>query len=136
MSARSENILAYVEARLDEWAHFYSKGNSSGLGYPPKNILQSFKETGGIYVKSTAMQQLPVNERAEEIEKLIQEMARQNSKMADALRTQYLHYCTSRFKAKMLGMSYSQFRVYVDMAHQWLAGRLSVTTNVSKSEFI
>ena len=33
-----ENMLAYVERRLAEWGHWYSRGNLHGLGYPPCSV--------------------------------------------------------------------------------------------------
>jgi hypothetical protein len=50
-------------------------------------------------------------------------MAEHNPKIALALR---LHYFDKGRKAKELNMSHGHFKYYVDLAHQWLADRLSV----------
>lgn len=74
---------------------------------------------------SSGPKPLPCNEAAEEIEDLVKQMAEQNLTMADALRCQYFVTGTLRTRAARLKISHSHFKYYVDMAHQWLAGRLS-----------
>jgi hypothetical protein len=120
----TDNFMHYVERRLDHWAKWYSSGNSYGLGYPSEKI-EYVLMTVGIMVKSTAAKPVPSDEEAEEIEALVTEMAIQNDKIASALRSQYYGNGLLADRAKKLGISYPQFKIYVDMARQWLAGRLS-----------
>jgi hypothetical protein len=120
----SEPFVMYVEERLQQWAEWYSRGNWYGLGYPSCSIeYRLMKE--GVIVKTTGPKPFPSHEEAEEIELLVNEIAKQNEKIALALRCQYFGHRRSRERAKLLGVSYAQFRVYVDLGRQWLAGRLS-----------
>ena len=83
-------------------------------------------ETGGYLVKTTGPVYPAENVEAEEIEGLVAEIARQTPKLAQALRAQYFDKGTLPFKARKIGVSRTQFKVYVDMGKQWLAGRLSI----------
>ena len=65
---------------------------------------------------------MPYDEDAEEIEQCVKKMAQQKPKTAEALRIQYLYRGTLHQKAKKINMSDTQFKVYVQMAKQWIAG--------------
>ncbi len=119
-----DNFMNYLEQRLEHWARWYSKGNYSGLGYHSETI-EYVLMTVGVVIKSTAIQPVPCDEEAEEIEALVREMTKHNEKMAMMLRIHYFGSGLVSERAEKLGMSYGRFRVYVDMARQWLAGRLS-----------
>ncbi|MDR3490993.1 MAG: antiterminator Q family protein [Gammaproteobacteria bacterium] len=123
----NEEIKKYLEERLYEWAEWYSHGNWYGVGYSPCTIEYRLM-TEGVLIKSTAPKQSECNENAEEIEEWVNEMAQQNDKMALALRYHYFTHGGFRMKAKKVLISHMQFKKYVDMAHQWLAGRLSAVT--------
>lgn len=119
--------MQYVEERLQQWAEWYSRGNLFGLGYPPCSLEYRLM-TEGVVVKSTGPRPIACNEEAEEIERFVREIAKQNNKIALALRCQYFGYMgrrKSREHAELLRMSYARFRVYVAMGRQWVAGRLS-----------
>ncbi len=75
--------------------------------------------------KNTLSRNLPENAEAEEIESLINEMAQHNLRMATALRYYYFTSGALRVKAKNLEISHGSFKIYVDMGHQWMVGRLS-----------
>jgi hypothetical protein len=125
----NEEFIHYVDRRLDEWANWYSKGNSYGLGYPQRS-MEYILMTEGSLIKYSVPQHLPCNEDAEEIEMLICEMAKQNKTMAYILRYHYFSTGALRGKAKNFSsdytsISYRKFKEYVDLARQWLAGRLS-----------
>lgn len=127
----NKEFIKYVEQRLDEWATWYSSGNSYGLGFPRRSI-EHILMTEGIVPTSTKPQLLPCNEDAEEIEALVVEMGKQNNKMAYILRHHYFEPGALRAKAVCFSeihskVSYNKFKVYVDMAKQWLAGRLSAS---------
>lgn len=119
-----ENFLDYVEIRLQQWAKWFSCGGFNGLGYPSCSIIYKLM-TVGIVNKNRGLQTLPFNEEAEEIEMLINEMTKQNKLMADVLRVNYFVGGGARVKAKEFDMSRLKFERHVDMAKQWLAGRLS-----------
>lgn len=115
----------YVERRLQAWADWYSRGCGFGLGYPSKNLMAILQETGGLLIKSTGEIPLPMNASAEEIEKLIAELAQRYLSLTNALREYYLGEGTTVQKAKRLNMSRAQFNICVDKAKMWLSGRLS-----------
>ena len=115
----------YVERRLQIWADWYSHGCGFGLGYPSKNLMANLQEMGGLLIKSTGETSLPVNACAEEIEKLVGELAQRYRSLANALREYYLGEGTTVQKAKRLNMSRAQFNICVDKAKMWLSGRLS-----------
>lgn len=124
----NDKFMKYLEERLYQWAEWYSRGNLYGLGYPPCSLEYRIM-TEGTIIRSTGSRSLPTNAAAEEIENLVREMSQQNQTMALALRCQYFNRGSLRIKAKRLNISHTQFKHYVDMAHQWLAGRLSATSN-------
>lgn len=119
-----EDLKHYLEERLYIWAEWYSRGNFYGLGYPSCSIEYRLMREG-VLTRSTAPRPLPSNELAEEIEALVSEMNRYNHQMAMALRHQYFNRGSLRAKAKEMQISHMQFKRYVDMAEQWLIGRLT-----------
>jgi hypothetical protein len=126
-----EKFIKYVDQRLDQWAAWYSSGNSYGLGYPRRS-MEHVLMTEGIVSRSNTPKFLPCNEDAEEIEALVVEMAKQNKKMALILRYYYFEPGALRIKAENFSANYSsiswkKFKDYVDMARQWMAGRLSAS---------
>ena len=116
--------MHYLQERLYQWAEWYSRGHGYGVGYPPCSTEYRLM-TEGIVVKANYPKPLPSNESAEEMEHLVKEMTEFNFVMAQALRSQYFDPGTLRSKSKQLNMSHSHFKHYVDLAHHWLAGRLS-----------
>lgn len=124
MTKTPENFTAYVEKRLEHWARWFTSSHHYGLGFHSETI-EYILMTVGALIKSTGVKPLPVDEDAEEIEALVREMAEHNSKMATALRIHYFDRKKSRDRADSLQISASQFKICVNMAKQWLAGRLS-----------
>jgi hypothetical protein len=122
-------VLTYVEKRLIEWAEWFSWGNAYGLGYSSCSIEYRLM-TEGVMTKYTGFKPIACNEAAEEIEALVVEMADQNFSMANALRGYYFMGGSLRSKAKCLKISHTQLKYAVDMAHQWLAGRLSANKSI------
>ncbi len=120
-----DTMQEYVEFRLEQWADWYLRGNDSGIGYPRKNILQRFLEGGGVFVRGSTHQGFVSNSQAEEIEWIVKELAAQNRKLSDALRIQYFESGTMKSKALRLRVSQAQFKIWLGMAKQWVAGRLS-----------
>lgn len=119
------DINEYVKERLYDWADWYSRGNLYGLGYPDRTIEYRLMREGGLLIRGTGKKSPPTNAAAEEIEQCVNEMGQQNALMALALRYHYFTYGSLRKKSKSLGISHVQFKIYVDMAKQWLTGRLS-----------
>lgn len=118
------NFDNYLEMRLNQWAEWFSRDNQY-LSYPSCSIEYRLMKNG-IIVPSTAPKQIPCNEEAEEIEALVKEMAEYNNEMALALRLRYFEKGMVKKRHAALNVSYSQFRFYISMARQWLAGRLSL----------
>jgi hypothetical protein len=117
-------IMQIVEDRLNEWAEWASHGNWFGIGYSPCSILYRLM-TEGILIKSTAPLIHPTNEEAEEMEALIRDLWNQNKDLADALRIHYLFQGSLRYKANKFSINRDRLTYHLDMARQWLAGRLS-----------
>lgn len=131
MSAQ-EYFSKYIENRLQEWADWYIRGNNHGIGFPPESFITMLEK--GITIKKKKSFNLPIlpsNESAEEMEKFVVEMSRQNQQMANALRKYYFgREPTIQLKAKAFGVSGAQFKILLGMARQWLAGRLSINTKI------
>lgn len=121
----TSSIEKYIKQRLEEWADWYGRGRDSHLGYPSKSSFVRLMEGELLTNTNGAPKSLPSNERAEEIEALVKEMAEQHYKMATTLRCEYFLQGSLRVKAKVLKISHTQFKYYLDMAIQWLIGRLS-----------
>lgn len=79
--------------------------------------------------RSQGQKPLSTSVKAEAIEKLIAEMAQYHPAMAAALRCHYFTRGSLREKARQLQLSYSQYRHLLELAHQWLIGRLSSEKN-------
>lgn len=122
--SKSENLVdAYLESRLQEWAEWLKTGNSLSMGYPRQSVSALIMEGKSIGNKGNFYKPIEINEIAEEIEKLVNEMARYKPLMAKVLRTHYLYQLSLRRSAKKLNISYGQYNLYVQMAKQWLLGR-------------
>lgn len=121
----SEEFKKYIEMRLSQWAEWHCKDNRYGIGYPSCSVEYRLMIEGFIPRNKYANQILPSHSEAEEMEKLIKEMSCYNRTMAQAIRCHYLSNGGLRIKAKRVEVSHMQFKYYVDMAHQWLAGRFS-----------
>lgn len=119
-----ESFEKYLQYRLEQWADWYLRGNCYGIGYPSCSLEYRLLWEGHIQ-RSRGPRPLPSNEAAEEIEDLVKQMADYNPLLANTLRCQYFMVGTLRTRAAYLKMSHTYFKHCVDMAHQWLAGRLT-----------
>lgn len=126
-SERIDEIMLVVESRLNEWAEWASHGNWFGVGYSACSIIYRLMTEGAILIKSTAPQLLPNNEEAEQMEALICELWNQNKDLAEALRINYLIQGSLRYKAKKFSINRDRLTYNLDLARQWLAGRLSAS---------
>jgi hypothetical protein len=120
----NSEIMQHVEDRLNEWAEWFCHGNWYGLGYSPSTTIYRLM-TEGIIVKGAISNMLPTNENAEEIEALIYEMWKQNEDLANAVRINYLTQGSVRHKSKKFSIHRNRLTFQLDLARQWLAGRLS-----------
>ncbi len=120
-----KDIDDYLEHRLEEWGEWLRIGNSFGLGYGKLSFIELIRQ-GRIITKNKRFYQfIEAHEAAEEIENLVSEMAQYKLNMAQALRSYYMDNLSLRSSAKKLGISHMQYKLYVDMAKQWLIGKFS-----------
>lgn len=115
----------YIEERLIEWAAWFTKDNHGGIGYPKTSSIRMFLEGATIGKKRKAPKPLPTHEAAEEMEAFINEMYQQKPLMASVIRLHYLDHLSIRKNAESLHISHTQFKQYISMGKQWLAGKLS-----------
>jgi hypothetical protein len=118
-----KNMIIYLENRLNQWAEWYSKNDLKALGYPTN--ARECRTLTAMNHYSYRSKPLPYNEEAEEIELFVRELAKQKPIIASALRYYYFEPGSLRTKASKLHLSHTQFKHYIDMAHYWLAGRIS-----------
>jgi hypothetical protein len=128
MKISPEKMDEYLESRLHEWGEWLRTGNFLGIGYPSRAIVQLIQEGKIVTREEKFRAVLEVNESAEEIERLVAEMSAYKRQMADCLRLYYLDNIGLRRNAKKIGISYSQFKICVLMAKQWLLGRLILSS--------
>lgn len=122
---QSTHIINIIEERLNDWADWILRQNDWGLGYPKQSIEAYLMKYGNTVIQHSNQPVLLNNPDAEEIEKQISVLAKQTKMLADALRVYYLTVGTMEQKAKKLNTSYTQLKVRLSMAKQWLAGRLT-----------
>ncbi len=120
-----EHMLPYVERRLDEWAHWFSRGNLYGLGYPPCSTEYRLMREGMVNTSSAGLRSIPVNEAAEEMEVLVVKLGQQRPMLAKALRDYYFRGGSLRVLAKEKGISATQLHWKVEQARHWIAGWLT-----------
>lgn len=121
----SYDITKYVERRLEEWANWYLYYGDFSLGFPKENLVSKLVKYGGHIIRLTRCPDLNSNKEAEEIENYVIELTRQNKVLAKVLREQYFGLGNAHSKAERLKISYPLFRQSLDMAKQWMMGRLS-----------
>jgi hypothetical protein len=122
MSVKDE----YLEYRLKQWADWFTRVGSNGLGYPSKTVEGRLIDEGGILIKGTGKRLPPSNSQAEEIEDYVRELANCYSELAQALKDKYFAYQNNSLDvlAKRRNVSTRTFKARVQMAKLWLAGRL------------
>lgn len=125
MDKISADIILYINNRLNYWAKWYTYHGDFGLGFPHKSREGQLMDNGGLVSSGSTRNYIPSNATAEETEILVKELAKQNAKLAEALREYYFGVGNMIYKAKRLGLSTSHFKVYVDMGKYWLIGRLT-----------
>lgn len=68
--------LLKAKRRLSEWGNWCYKIITMGLGYSSQSLISKLQSEGGIIVKGTAKMLLPTNDQAEEVNDLIERLAR------------------------------------------------------------
>lgn len=125
-------ILNYVDKRLREWAHWAISGIRLGTGYPPCSLEYRLMMEGHVIREYLGSKPTSVFPEAEEIEYFIREIAIQQNIIAKVIRAHYLEKGTMTHKVRQLGISVTQFKIYVLNCRWWLAGRLASDVRVRK----
>ncbi len=115
---------AYLENRLQEWAEWLKTGNFLNIGYQRQSSIAMFQEGKTISPKARSTSTITTHKDAEEIERMIVQMATYKPIMADCLRNYYLNQLSLRASANKFGISHVQYGAYLQMARHWLVGRL------------
>ena len=106
------SLLQYVKKRLHQWAAWYDSGNGHQIGHATCSLEYRLM-TEGMIVKNTGRKPLPCNEEAEEIEALVQELAKYTPDIAFALRCHYFSPQAFRRKIKNIKFVRSKMEHYV-----------------------
>jgi hypothetical protein len=108
-----------VDARLIEWGYWCRKILDGGLGYPSQSIeskLRADRAAGCI---------IPMNESAEEIDRLINDLGRKLShNHALALRIRYVSYNNINEDLKKNNLKRGTYELKLREAKIWLSGKL------------
>jgi hypothetical protein len=67
--------LFATKKRLTEWGNWCHQMVTQGLGYANKSLIAKIQAEGGIIINGTAKMLVPPNEKAEEMNDLIEELA-------------------------------------------------------------
>lgn len=125
-------ILAYINDRLEEWAEWTRTGLRLGLGYPACSLEYRLLREGHVEKGYQGLVPIPEHPNAEEVDRLLCEMAAQNQKLVQAIKLYYLETGTIRQKSRKIRISHARFETYLTAARWWLAGRLAQKGKVKK----
>jgi len=116
-----------LEERLEKWGNWCVREEDNGLGYPSRSLDAIVLEEAGVLEKRRGHRAIPINPNVDEIESMVRELSKRDPILAKALREKYVGRGTLKARANNLGISYSTFKIYVELAKYWLAGRLSIS---------
>jgi len=116
-----DTLLQAVKRRCEEWAEWYSRGQAYGLGYPTTSLEDRCLQG------RRGFRAFLTHAAAEEVESWVKDMACYHPQLAHVLRCYYFDAHSLRRGAKQLSLSPTQFKGQLEMAHHWLAGRLSLS---------
>jgi hypothetical protein len=123
MNNPSAPILQDVDHRLRAWSRWAIHGFRLGVGFPP--CSQEYRlMTEGHVERYIGPKPSSVFHEEEQIEYYLREMASQQKIIAEVICAYYLDKGTTHQKARCLGMSRAQFKIYLLICRWWLAGRL------------
>jgi hypothetical protein len=123
-------IRRYIDKRLKEWAAWFKQRTPLCAGYPKASPEHQMMKMGIMPREKYRPPTMPVNEEAEEIENLLNDMMKQCHEAAEAIRCMYLKNGELKDKAKSLGVSRSKLVMHLLIDRWWLAGRLSLKGEV------
>lgn len=125
------NDLFITKRRLTEWGNWCCQIVTMGLGYSHQSLIAKLQAEGGAIIAGTAKALVPSNERAEEVNDLVERLAvaRPNGegkpKWAKVIR---IHYTMRRpNKTKILASQLNErtYYRYLRDAQNWLAPYLA-----------
>ncbi|PIZ05172.1 MAG: hypothetical protein COY58_00530 [Gammaproteobacteria bacterium CG_4_10_14_0_8_um_filter_38_16] len=67
--------LLNTKKRLTEWGNWCYRITTMGLGYSNRTLLAKLQEEGGMIIQGTAKILIPTNEKAEEMNDLVEQLA-------------------------------------------------------------
>ena len=121
----NQDLMSYVEQRLDEWAEWSLRRFDAGLGYPKQSLLYQLLLYGQGLSHVKGPLALPVNAPAEEMEEMIHRLKKSCPFLAEVLIERYLGRGRNKAeKAELLGLGTSQYSAELYAAKACLAGML------------
>ena len=131
MSNTQESYL--IAQRLAEWGRWCHQVATMGLGYQHKTLLARVEEEQGTVIQSTATYIAPRNERAEEVNELIELLAETEDKggigkreWAEVIRIHYTMFQNDyKTKLNVSGLSRQTYYRYLNEGQSWLLRRLA-----------
>lgn len=106
--------------RLKEWGSWYRATLSMGLDFSSKSIVGQLIDAEGVLIRGTGEHLSPENERAEEIDKLINELAKEDSKTAKVLCYHYVNEEKTEVKISSSGMARRTYFHHLSYAEEWI----------------
>lgn len=128
----SSTDLISTKKRLTEWGNWCCKIITMGLGYSSQSLIAKLQSEGGIIIKGTAKMLLPSNEQAEEVNDLIERLAREQpegegkSVWAKVIRIHYtMRDKEMKERVQIASVSERSYYRHLQDAQYWLSNYLS-----------
>ncbi len=119
-----EERLNKTRQRLREWGAWYNAILSMGLNFSSKSIVGKLIDAKGLLIQGTGEHLAPDNQRAEEIDQLVNTLAKENEKAAKIL---CYHYTAEGNKSERVQQSGIAKRTYYDnllYGEKWVSSYL------------
>ncbi len=117
--------LEYVKSRLHHWAGWYDKDQDHPIGYARCSLEYRMMQEG-VVIKTQGVKPLPCDQKAEEIEAYVCELAIDAPHIAFALRSHYFSSMYISLNKHDLQLTEDKKKQYVDRGHQWLLWKISI----------
>jgi hypothetical protein len=126
-----KNNMLYTKKRLNEWGYWCYQIATMGLSYSSKSLLSQIASSGGDVINPTVKALVPVNEKAEAINDIVERLAANKPKghgRSDLAKVLRLHYAMFdddyRLKIQASGLAEHTYYRHLKKAHQWVADHL------------
>lgn len=116
--------LNETRRQFHEWGNWYLLTLRIGLDYSNKSIVGQLVDAKGMIIRGTDEYLSPENERAEEIDKLVNDLVKENEKIATVLRYHYTYEGDDEERIKHYGIPKSTYNYYLSNAIAWINRRL------------